>query len=135
MPQGFLITSLNWENITATDVTNFNGDVLEQLKTKLNDELMYHVDGTMLKKRTMQLLNLTNELINSRPSLGWNFWQKHPSEHEILIYSIILILSLALFSHFLWTRHQTNIHRQHFKNLSDYLRLVKPTNPPKLTDC
>ena len=127
---GFLVTSEPWYNVSIMDVKNFNDEVLQQLKMKLTDEMTYHLDGTLLKKRTMELLNLTNDLINSRQSLGWSFWQEHPSGNDILIYSMISILTLFLFLQIFWTRHQTTIHRQHFENLNEYLRLVRPSNPP-----
>ena len=97
VPRGFLAASLPWEGVGVSDIKPANLSVLRDLQTALANEASFHLDGTALKKKTTELLNLTETLISrGEIEASRGPWFTVPTNNDFLYLGLIALAVGAL---------------------------------------
>ena len=93
IPQGFLATSVVWEEIRNSSLQIPGLNELTDLKRKLANEATFFINGTSLKSKTLELLQLTSELIKKGElKAAETPWFPIPARHDTILYACTIFL-------------------------------------------
>ena len=100
IPRGFLAASLPWEGVGVSDVQPADLGVLKGLQTALANEAAFHLEGTALKQKAQELLNLTDALITKgEVEASRGPWFTVPSNNDYLYLGSIGLVIILITIH------------------------------------